>query len=620
MWPAAPFLEHLAASSPDTARAWLAGHVEQIAAAGPAALDALLRLALARALGPGQVRLLLPHITAPARTDAPAGWTRRLAARWARTWPAAERDGAWLLVTERLLKDAVDADHAGHPALQAVAERAYAAQERAAASPDATAAPGPAAQALADEELETAAARDVAGRLPDHEAAGLLRELVRTAHPAGGAPFGWLAPLRQALAGLVRRDVEATAEAARHVVFDTDLDEVSLRHPAQSAFLGPLLAAAEAAAGVALAERTGAWPRVAAVEPRLHDRLLASHLAAHPPAGGTDSHELDRWWDEATGLTVRLLAARPTPEGARLAALVPDSCPPARSGGLHRRARVALGPAPSADAIDHVLATGRADGTTEPLASWLRAWDWSPVLPPELLAGVAPLMAALLRHKPAGPADPRSAPDLAPLRHTVTLEEEDLAELAAAAGPPAAAAALADAPDAGADGYVSVLQRLVEADPAAWTADVPQILEAVARPELRAFYLAAAALAARRPGAFPAGPVSAALAALTLRRTLPAGQPRSSTALFVDQAAFGLLCGAPAPTLPTTCRPSWTTCTRSPSPSPAPPPAATGPAAQPSRPVTCWDRPRRCGRWAASSRMPPPRPAWAPPCLTTSCT
>ncbi|MES9520806.1 hypothetical protein [Streptomyces capoamus] len=70
---------------------------------------------------------------------------------------------------------------------------------------------------------------------------------------------------------------------------------------------------------------------------------------------------------------------------------------------------------------------------------------------------------------------------------------------------------------------------------------MPQILEALARPELRAFYLAAAALAARRPGAFPVGPVLTALAALTLRRTLPAGQPRSSAALFADQAAFHLL-------------------------------------------------------------------------------
>ena len=48
-------------------------------------------------------------------------------------------------------------------------------------------------------------------------------------------------------------------------------------------------------------------------------------------------------------------------------------------------------------------------------------------------------------------------------------------------------------------GYAFVLQRLVGADPAVWTADVPAVLAALARPELGAFYLAAAATTAPRP-------------------------------------------------------------------------------------------------------------------------
>jgi hypothetical protein len=51
----------------------------------------------------------------------------------------------------------------------------------------------------------------------------------------------------------------------------------------------------------------------------------------------------------AEPVTVRLLAGRPTPEGARPAALVLDACPPERSAGLHLRARAALGPAPAAE-------------------------------------------------------------------------------------------------------------------------------------------------------------------------------------------------------------------------------------------------------------------------------
>ncbi|WP_332758302.1 hypothetical protein [Streptomyces sp. MT206] len=83
-----------------------------------------LRLALDGALTPADVRLLLPEVTAPPRPGAPAGqagWSRRLAARWARTLPVAERNGDWLVVAEGLLKDAVDAEHAGRGALLAVA-------------------------------------------------------------------------------------------------------------------------------------------------------------------------------------------------------------------------------------------------------------------------------------------------------------------------------------------------------------------------------------------------------------------------------------------------------------------------------------------------------------------
>ncbi|MER0477087.1 hypothetical protein ABR737_01710 [Streptomyces sp. Edi2] len=147
-----------------------------------------------------------------------------------------------------------------------------------------------------------------------------------------------------------------------------------------------------------------------------------------------------------------------------------------------------------------------------------------------------------------------------PVKYTVALEEQDLARLAAAAGPRAAAAALAGAEDAGADGYATVLHRLVEADPAAWTADVPGVLATLALPELGAFYLAATALAARHPDTFPTGPVPAALAALTLRRSLPAsaaGQQPSTAVVFADQAVFwgagGHACARPPLGCPGVC-------------------------------------------------------------------
>lgn len=180
----------------------------------------------------------------------------------------------------------------------------------------------------------------------------------------------------------------------------------------------------------------------------------------------------------------------------------------------------------------------------DPLASWLRVWDWSPVLTAPLLEGFGPLLTAVRRLRPTGPPDPRAAEHPVPLKRTVTLTEEELLELAAAAGPLEAAAALAAAGDAGADGYAIVLHHLVEADPAAWTADVPAVLTALDRAELGAFYLAATANASHRPGALTGGPAPAARAALGLRRTLPApapGQPNPTVLLFADQALFDLL-------------------------------------------------------------------------------
>ncbi|WP_327216427.1 hypothetical protein [Streptomyces cyaneofuscatus] len=89
------------------------------------------------------------------------------------------------------------------------------------------------------------------------------------------------------------------------------------------------------------------------------------------------------------------------------------------------------------------------------------------------------------RLRPAGPPDPRAAERLVPFKRTAALTEEELLERAAVAGPFDAAAALAAAEDAGADGYAIVLHRLVEAGPAAWTADVPAMLAALGRSAAR---------------------------------------------------------------------------------------------------------------------------------------
>ncbi len=535
VWPAAPFLEHLATASSQAVRSWLSAHVVQLAAAGPYVLGALLRLADAGALTPADIRRLLPHVTAQASAEQ-VSVSRRLVASWAGNLPMAARDGDWLLVVEELLKDTVDLGHTGYLAYATARRRAHGGQE---VFPDLT------------EVLQ----REWAARLPEHDITGLLRELVVTVHRAVGGPFRWGRAVRGALAGLLRRDIEAPVKNPWSPYVDLDevrvLDAKVFLDPVLD--MGPLLAravldlaAADAAAGLPLAERTRTWPRFAAADEHLHDRVLAAHLAAHQPTDAAGAGT-DQWWDRAVEVTVRLLAGRPTPEGARLAALVLDTCPPGRAADLNQQARAALGPAPAAEELDQALpgagaGVDEADGRTEPLASWLRVWRWSPVLPAPLLTGFAPLLAALRRLQPAGPPDPRAAARPASRHHTV-VALEDLLEVVAEAGPLAAAAALADAPDAGADGYARVLQRLVAADPVAWTADVSQVLAALARPELGAFYLAAAATAARHRDAFPTGPAEAVLAALTLSRALPA--PASphvpDAAEFAGRAWSGLL-------------------------------------------------------------------------------
>ncbi|MEO3978966.1 hypothetical protein [Streptomyces sp. CAU 1734] len=528
VWPAAPFLEHLAAADPHSAREWLAGHAAALAPAGPRVLGALLRLADAGALSPAGVRQLLPHVLLPAPAGEQAEHAdvpRRLVAAWAGTLPVPARDRDWVLVAEELLKDAADLGHAGYRAYRDERRRAHTGQR-----------PPP--------ELTEVLRREWAARLPAHDITGLLRELVVTVHAGdGGVPFRWDRPVRGALAGLLRRDIAAPGR--RPWPQFVDLDEVRVLD--ETLFLGPVLdmgpllaravldlAAADAAAGLPPAVRLRAWPRIEQADAALHDRLLAAHLAAHPPpaAGTAAEAAAGEWWDRATEATVRLLAGRPSPEGARLAALVLDTCPPGRAAGLQERARAALGPAPSPAAVDELLPTppdqldqgeqgARPGEAVEPPASWLRVWAWSPVLPAPLLDGFGPLLAALRRARPGGPPDPRAAVRPQPRHHTA-IALEDLRELAATAGPPAAAAALAGAPDAGTPGYATVLRRLVAADPGAWTADVPAQLAALARPELGAYYLAAAAAVVHHPGAFPAGPAGAVLAALDLSRALPA--------------------------------------------------------------------------------------------------
>ncbi|MGW3600912.1 hypothetical protein [Streptomyces sp. NPDC005167] len=315
-------------------------------------------------------------------------------------------------------------EHASHRALRAVAERVAAAEAQAAeilaVGGDAAEAEAVVSAAMADEEeLRQRITEEVSVRLPGHEVAVLLRELVRTAYPAGrtGAAHPSIAIIRAMLANLLLRDVALLPAAARPLVYGTDLGQVNAQDPA--AYGGPRLArtvldlaTADADACVALAERTRRLARLAAADSGLHDRLLAAHLAACPsarPVAPADGLAEQEWWTHASVLTVRLVADDPAPESARFVELVLATYPPERAAQLETDVRTALGTPPPAAMVAEALPDDaeQVDGRAEPLASWLRVWDWSPVLPARLLAGWEPALAAVRRLQPAGPSDPR---------------------------------------------------------------------------------------------------------------------------------------------------------------------------------------------------------------------
>ncbi|MDK1349135.1 hypothetical protein QNO09_39035 [Streptomyces sp. 378] len=309
-WQAAPFLDHVATADPGVARAWLNApadkaapgvlRAQKIAATGRLALDALLGLAGRHwdAVDAAQLQAALAGPDVRAGDGVEAGATLRLAARWARAVPRAQRTGQWIGAVEGLLAGAVQAEHTGHLALDAVAERARA-QMKAAGLLDGG--DEDVAGAVADEaagtdwvateeEMRGLITLQVASRLPVHYVAMLVRELACIASPA--RPPRPRTPQRRRRPGgpgqtsRPRRRIDSRAGPAGRL--PRDLDQVRVGDSA--AFGGPRLAravldvaAADADAGTGLAQRTRHFRRVADLDARLHTRLMAAHLAHRPP-------------------------------------------------------------------------------------------------------------------------------------------------------------------------------------------------------------------------------------------------------------------------------------------------------------------------------------------------
>lgn len=478
--------------------------------------------------------------------------------------PVPDRDRAWVLVAERLLTSSVDAEHTAARLLNA-ADAAH--KEALAQTPPV---PGLRRLYAGDPDMVRRWLRADVERMPKDLAGRLLREFVATAHPGG--PGAGAHPsattIRAVVAALLARDVALTAPAARRAAFHEDLGQD--RPGAPATFGGPFLAravldlaAADADAGVSLAVRTAQWEKkFTGVDEWLRERVWAAHLAARAPNGClhddlhdalANSHdgshepptaanrsgpETQEWHEKAYALVPRLLADRPNPEPAHLVERVWRSCTPRATAELQVAARAALGRPPTSQDLE---STGRwpTENMDASDDSWLRVWEWSPALPAPLLADFHPLLAALIRLAPQGPPDPRAAVRPEPPTPPTALDGTSLIELAAARGPVAAARALAAAQDAGADRHAHLLDRLINADLAAWTADIPAVLDALDIPALRAFYLTALHEVADRPDVLlDEALVHAAAGALRLRDPAPTGE---TARRFADAALFGLL-------------------------------------------------------------------------------
>ncbi|MFE7590126.1 hypothetical protein ACFU6K_12040, partial [Kitasatospora sp. NPDC057512] len=518
-WPAFPYLDDLTATDPERVRAWLAERAGGITAAGPLARAALLRLAARRGIGlASQVRVLTVAQLKPGHRPDEA--VPVLAAHWARAVPPAERGTDWVRTVETLLRATVEAAHDQAGARLALLQRlADAAEDD----------PG------AEQELAALAE----ARLPDHEAAALMSALAAAAahlaaagpHAAGTTPAALAALLRTVTAVLLARDLTRTGAAVAAMVY-ADLDPGVVTAP--GAELGPRLArtvldiaAHDAAAGTVFAERTAEITgRVAAADPRLADRLLADHLTTTAPAPASDVDDAaGEWWEQTLGLMERLPAS-PDPQTARLTALAAGTCPPQHTGRLTAALTALLGPAPThRDRTDH-LAARAADPALHWPTPWLRAWDWSPVLPQAVLAPWADILATLRTHEPTGPRDPRDTrhPFAWTPSQPLTVPADRIAP--GDDGAPdvlATAALLAAAGDAHDPRYRAALRTAVDRDPAAWAEDVARTVAALAHPSLQAAYLCALAGRAERLAVLPGGALAAAVrAALDLHRALPA--------------------------------------------------------------------------------------------------
>ncbi|MFF7953701.1 hypothetical protein [Streptomyces griseorubiginosus] len=435
-WTAAPYLERLAGLEPERVLAWLAASLDAITGLGPEATAQTVRLA--RVLGIAASALVL-RLVKSATTD------RVLLDihYWAVDVPVEERNGQWVSVVTRVLKNAATSSWLD---------------------------PWEAQQAL--ESLKAAGARSEDGG-PEPSVALLVRQglaevmAASLASPDGGSEFEAehdFRSVREMYPGdsLVRLAARACLDFARY----------------------------EAEGGLALGVRTQQWSSRLSAGPVL-DRLVAVHLLEVPP-----EDEADAWWKAALGVMARLGAMH------RATGDVLDFLRAVNEGGSEARAPQAeaalangLGSPPDAAGLEAGLQSLDDWAPLPEVRTWFMVRSLSPFLPPSVVAPWQSVLDLLAERFGTPPQRPASRAEVVSVE---VLPEDRLAELAAAAGSEGALVAarmLAAGADSGATEREhdedALLSSLVSKAPDTWLADPEQISAELAELHLQAAYFAA---------------------------------------------------------------------------------------------------------------------------------
>ncbi len=428
-WPAGLYLERLCVSHRASVASWFDANLPRIAEIGVPALCRAVQLAEgigAGAAGPLRRLLAVPQ---------PRG-VLSFVCHWAISVPAEERDGAWVGVSESLLKS---------------------------------------------------------GGLERGEVEPLLEGIRAAAYPSDGEASACANMVRFALAGVLKELLDSPLS-----FFDLELEN-DLRDPGEarpsSSLVAPVaracldLAKTDRHAAVDLVTRTRGLSKKLGLGPVL-DRLLAVHLLEALGNDG-DGDGDSEFWEISLDLAPRLVAnGSIRADVADFLTLVTSQCPQDHRDGLFASLTDALGIPPSADEIRANRERFLTLGSAVP-RKWKTVWKLSPILPTEVLQPWQVALTAITEIVGDPPPRPEPLLTVTTVRFDPTTDTAGLAERVATEGILAVARYISVEPGHTPDGGSDTVYRAVAEQPELWAQDPTAVAQALEEPELQNAYFEA---------------------------------------------------------------------------------------------------------------------------------